>query len=71
VQTSSGLLIDQIPQGGVELASTTYGALFLFLGGLTLGALLVYRNARDVDAAPRQRGTGSQETAPAAAAPRP
>ena len=39
----------------MELASAPYGVLFLFLGGLTLTALLIYRNARDVEAAPPHR----------------
>jgi predicted MFS family arabinose efflux permease len=53
VQSATGLLVEAFP--GAEHPSAPYGALFLFLGGLTLTALLIYRNARDVETAPPDR----------------
>jgi predicted MFS family arabinose efflux permease len=66
VQTATGLLVDAFP--GVEVASAPYGALFLFLGGLTLSALLVYRRARDVETAPPRR-IGPRDVGPNATMP--
>jgi signal transduction histidine kinase/predicted MFS family arabinose efflux permease/ActR/RegA family two-component response regulator len=66
VQTVTGLLVNAFPRG--EHASAPYGALFLFLGGLTLTALLIYRNAPDVEATVPRR-TGPRDVGPTATVP--
>jgi predicted MFS family arabinose efflux permease len=66
VQTATGLLVKAFP--GAERASAPYGALFLFLGGLALSALLLYRKARDVEAMSPRR-IAPRDVGPTAAIP--
>jgi hypothetical protein len=57
IQAVTGAVVEAFPHRIGDGATTAYALLFVILAALTLGALLVYRRARDIDgSAPKPVG---------------
>jgi predicted MFS family arabinose efflux permease len=50
IQAVTGAVVESFPHRIGDGATTAYAVIFVILAGLTLGALLIYRRVRDVDA---------------------